>query len=171
MTSSNGSIFRVTGPLCGEFTGHRWIPLTKASDAELWFLLNLRLNKRLSKHSRGWWFETPSRPLWRQCNAATMCAKLVDKLHKMHARILVSAQNKSTHKSYVKIHMGIDKWVCVNYVECLIAVNILMSLNRGQRLVLCIINALCFVKYSPEPICQYPLHIHIRDQIRIILPY
>ena len=32
MTSSNGNIFRVTGPLCGEFTGHRWIPLTKASD-------------------------------------------------------------------------------------------------------------------------------------------
>ena len=35
MTSSHGSIFRVTGPLCGEFTGHRWIPLTKASDVEL----------------------------------------------------------------------------------------------------------------------------------------
>ena len=26
MTSSNGNIFHVTGPLCGEFTGHRWIP-------------------------------------------------------------------------------------------------------------------------------------------------
>ena len=26
MTSSNGSIFRVTSPLCREFTGHRWIP-------------------------------------------------------------------------------------------------------------------------------------------------
>ena len=38
MTSFNGNIFRVTGPLCGEFTGHRWIPLTKASDAELWSL-------------------------------------------------------------------------------------------------------------------------------------
>ena len=36
MTSSNGNIFRVTGPLCGEFTSHRWIPHTKASDAELW---------------------------------------------------------------------------------------------------------------------------------------
>ena len=35
MVSWNGNIFRVTGPLCGEFTGHRWIPLTKASDAEL----------------------------------------------------------------------------------------------------------------------------------------
>ena len=30
MTSSNGNIFRVTGPLCGEFTGHRWINFTKA---------------------------------------------------------------------------------------------------------------------------------------------
>ena len=36
MTSSNGNIFRVTGPLCGEFTGLRSIPRTKASDAELW---------------------------------------------------------------------------------------------------------------------------------------
>ena len=39
ITSSNGNIFRVTGPLCGDFTGHRWIPLTKASDAELWCFL------------------------------------------------------------------------------------------------------------------------------------
>ena len=37
MTSSNGNILRVTGSLCGEFTGHRWIPLTQASDAEIWF--------------------------------------------------------------------------------------------------------------------------------------
>ena len=36
MTSSNGTIFRVTDLLCGEFTGDRWIPLTKSSDAELW---------------------------------------------------------------------------------------------------------------------------------------
>ena len=36
MTSSNGNIFRVPGHLCGEFTGPRWIPRTKASDAELW---------------------------------------------------------------------------------------------------------------------------------------
>ena len=36
MTSSDGNIFRVTGHLCGEFTGHRWITRTKASDEELW---------------------------------------------------------------------------------------------------------------------------------------
>ena len=39
MTSSNGNILRITGHLCGEFTGYRWIPRIKASDAELWCFL------------------------------------------------------------------------------------------------------------------------------------
>ena len=39
MTSLNRNIFSVTGPLCGEITGCRWIPLTKASDAQLWCFL------------------------------------------------------------------------------------------------------------------------------------
>ena len=39
MMSSNGNIFHVTGSLCGELTGHRWIPLTKASDMEFWYFL------------------------------------------------------------------------------------------------------------------------------------
>ena len=39
MTSLNGNIFRVTGHLCGEFTGPRWSPRTKASGAELWCFL------------------------------------------------------------------------------------------------------------------------------------
>ena len=68
MTSSKGNIIRVTGPLWGEFTGHRWIPLTKASDAEPCCFFDLCLNKRLSKQSWGWWFETPSRSLWRHRN-------------------------------------------------------------------------------------------------------
>ena len=72
ITSSNGNIFRVTGHLCWEFTGPRWIPSTKASDAELWWF---RLNKRLSKQSWGWWFETPSRPLRRHRNAQSKYEK------------------------------------------------------------------------------------------------
>ena len=32
--------FRVTGLLLEESTGNRWIPLTKASEAELWFFLS-----------------------------------------------------------------------------------------------------------------------------------
>ena len=39
MTSSNGTVFRVTGYLSGEFTGHRWNPRTMVSGAELWCFL------------------------------------------------------------------------------------------------------------------------------------
>ena len=39
MTSSHGNNFRVTGPLWGESTVNRWLPLKKASDAELWCVL------------------------------------------------------------------------------------------------------------------------------------
>ena len=55
-TSSYGNIFRIAGHLFREFTDPRWIPRTKASDAELC------LNKRFSKQSWGWWFETQSCP-------------------------------------------------------------------------------------------------------------
>ena len=68
MTSSNWNIFHGTGPLCGEFTGHRCILLTEASDAGFDVFFDLRLSKRLSKQSWGWWFETPSRSLFRHCN-------------------------------------------------------------------------------------------------------
>ena len=68
MTSSNGNIFRVTGHLCGEFTGPGEFltqrPVTRSFDV----FFDLRLNKRLSKQTWGWWFETSSWSLWRQCN-------------------------------------------------------------------------------------------------------
>ena len=43
-------------------------PRTKASDAKLIFFFDLWLNKRLSKQSLCWWFETPSHLLWRHRN-------------------------------------------------------------------------------------------------------
>ena len=49
-------------PVPGEFPAHR--PMTQSFDV----FFDLRLNKRLSKQSRGWWFETLSRPLWRHSN-------------------------------------------------------------------------------------------------------
>ena len=53
--------------------GIRWPPVnspykdrvTRSFDV----FFDLHLSKRLSKQSWGWWFETLSRPLWRQCNA------------------------------------------------------------------------------------------------------
>ena len=41
--------FRVTSHLWGESTRHRWIPLTKANDAEFWCFFYLRQKDHLSK--------------------------------------------------------------------------------------------------------------------------
>ena len=49
-------------PVPGEFPTQR--PVTRSFDV----FYDLRLNKRLSKQSWGWWFEMPSRPLWRHLN-------------------------------------------------------------------------------------------------------
>ena len=68
MTSSNGNIFRVTGPLCGEFTGPGEFPTQRPVTRSFDVFFDLRLNKRLSKEPWGWWFETPSWSLWRHCN-------------------------------------------------------------------------------------------------------
>ena len=42
-------------------------PVTQSFDV----FFDLRLNKRLSNQSWGWWFKTPSHPLWRHCNEST----------------------------------------------------------------------------------------------------
>ena len=68
MTSSYGNIFRVIGSLWGEFTGHRWFLLNKPVTRSFDVFFEMCLNKRWNKPSRCWWFETPSRLLWRQCN-------------------------------------------------------------------------------------------------------
>ena len=71
MTSSNGNIFRVTGPLCGEFTGPRWIPTQRPVTRSFDVCLDLRKNKRLGKQSWGWWFGTLSWSSWRHRNEPT----------------------------------------------------------------------------------------------------
>ena len=63
----------VTGTLWGEFTNlsQRPVPFDVFFD--------LHLNKRWSKHSIRWWFETPSRTLWRHHNV------VADHWHYAHA--------------------------------------------------------------------------------------
>ena len=68
MTSSNGNISALltlcegNSSVTGEFPSQR--PVTRSFDV----FFDLRLNKRLSKQSWGWWYETPSCPLWRHCD-------------------------------------------------------------------------------------------------------
>ena len=71
MTSSNGNIFGVNGPLCGEFTGPGEFPTQRPVTRSFDVFFDLRLNKRLSKQGWGWWFETPPWSLWRHCNVVS----------------------------------------------------------------------------------------------------
>ena len=54
MTSSNGNNFRLTGSLCGEFTGPGEFPTQRPVTRSFDVFFDLRLNKRLSKQPWGW---------------------------------------------------------------------------------------------------------------------
>ena len=70
--------------------GFRRSPVTRSFGV----FFDLHLIKRLSKHSRGWWLETLSHPLWRHCNMKTsakqwsFCSRLnvSAHLHNLHLR-------------------------------------------------------------------------------------
>ena len=51
-------------PVTGEFPTQR--PVTRSFGV----FFDLRLSKRLSKQSWGWWSETPSPSFWRHCNVS-----------------------------------------------------------------------------------------------------
>ena len=90
MTSSNGNIFRVTGLLCGEFTGPGELPSQRPVTRSCDVFFDMCQNRQVSKESRGWWSETPSSSLWRQRNATT----------------------RLTHDLYVHIPNIVDKFCC-----------------------------------------------------------
>ena len=72
-------------PVSGEFPAQR--PVTRSFDV----FFDVRLIKRLSKHSRGWWFETLSHPLWRHRNEQSTLqsrkSTLEGKLHHHNNRL------------------------------------------------------------------------------------
>ena len=116
MTSSNGNMFRVSSPLCGEFTGPGEFPtkrpVTRSSDV----FFDLRLNKRLSKQPWGWWFETPSWSLWRHCNV------------QIHQQTVIGRAGKVSHfciamqMSPAAIYYSIVIW-CLQQRVCIPDIN------------------------------------------------
>ena len=68
ITSSNGHIFRVTGPRAGNSPSLVNSPHKRPMTMSFDVLFDLRPNKRLNEQSWAWWFDTPSRSLWHHCN-------------------------------------------------------------------------------------------------------
>ena len=104
MTSSNGNIYRVTGHLCGEFTGPGDFPAQRSVTQSFDVSFDLRLNERLSEQPWGWWFQTPSWSLWRHCNVCLQFHSL---------QYAISAQNR-VHFSWITPWGRTVKHICVS---------------------------------------------------------
>ena len=88
-------------PVTGEFPPQR--PVTRSFDV----YFDLRPNKRLSKQSWGWWFETLSRPLWR---------------HRNESQWIVYTPTKATSKWYKWVRSQgwgcLIIWFCYHFDHC-----------------------------------------------------
>ena len=116
MTSSNRNMFRVNGPLCQEFAGHRWTPppppLQRPARLNIAVYFDLCLNKRLSKQSRRWWFETPSRSLWYHCSYLSL-TKVRTKTVICHGWLYKSKSDGHTMK-YKHLKLVISRYIQLN---------------------------------------------------------
>ena len=82
-------------PVNGEFPAQR--PVTRSFDV----FFDMCLNKQLSKQSWGWWFETPSRPLWRHCNEDHVQIEITSSLYQSN----VQDMNTESKRKNVTITM------------------------------------------------------------------
>ena len=86
--SSNGNVFRVTDPLCGEYPRPGEFPSQRPVTQSVDVFFDLRLDERLSKQSWSWWFETLSRSLLRQSNVLTENVSVMRKEFPFHYVII-----------------------------------------------------------------------------------
>ena len=95
-------------PVPGAFPTQR--PVTRSFDV----YFDVRPNKQLSKRSRGWWFETPLRPLWRHRN--DLAAPMEPILQTVYwAKIQTWEEMSHLCDTWLPNHVTIcsDKWAAV----------------------------------------------------------
>ena len=114
MTSSNGNISALLAICAGNSPVPGEIPAQRPVTRSFHVFFDLRLNKPLSKQTRGWWFETLSRPLWRHCNARKLYQILagVAKL-----KIIILSVHWSQCKFSLEICLIVYMWWIVHSID------------------------------------------------------
>ena len=100
-------------PVPGEF--HTQRPVTRSFDV----YFDLRPNKRLSKQSWGWWFETLSCSLWRHRNGHYLLALYYNKLRILVAVLYVrvsACQYNSGHGGDYKFGSDYIFWLALGFI-------------------------------------------------------
>ena len=164
MTSSNGNIFRVTDPLFGQFTGHRWIPRTKASDAELWYFLWSAPEWTVEL---GWWSETPPSWLWRQYSDMRPAH---ERLIMMSFRIVIIGRGPlMMYEIFIMEKGSVNRLVCVLCKTCPVFIKAFnVASTVGPRVCL---NAIHYIQYiGPwKGVWKHTLRSHVHQWHRSTL--
>ena len=129
MTLSNGNIFDVTGPFCGNST-------VNSSHEGQWrgslMGFYLCLNKRLSKQSGRRWIETPSRSLWRHCNDQQLTSKTLADVN--------SLINGKYVDNYVKHKWNVTKAPIKRFHKNTLRISLTCALVKIRKKSLCFYN-------------------------------
>ena len=106
--------FRVTGHLCGEVAVTSEFPTQRPVTRSFDVFFDLHLNKRLSKQSGVWWFETPLRSLWRNCNDYVMTWKTLS------TSLALCDGNPSPARGFLSQRSNADIWYALQrrHNEC-----------------------------------------------------
>ena len=97
-------------PVTGEFPTQR--PVTRSFDV----FFDLRVNKRLNKQSRGWWFETPSRSLWRHCNDNRILLHVLVWIYRFTFHVTCFQEKQTQYIITFTIFMGTKYTTNIHYL-------------------------------------------------------
>ena len=100
-------------PVIGEFPAQRSV--TRSS------VVFFGPNKQLSKQWWGWWFETPSRPIWRHCNESSGWSNLYTKNDlrtKTHFRTLIAKKFNISVAETGKLWLLMMPWLQCRHWLC-----------------------------------------------------
>ena len=137
MALSNISFFRVTGPLCGEFTGHRrCIPLSNGRLCGFWCFFDVGHHKLLNKQSNDRWFWDYLTLMWCHHNVFRL---LYVKRHFHWIRPWVSWRLKSPVTCLI-----VKQLVQIDIKEIIWALHWLMVLCKGN---------------TPEAVCPHKVPV------------
>ena len=123
-------------------------PMTRSFDV----FFDLRLNKPFSKQSWGWWFETPSRPLWRHCNEGMRVSKTRSYMARL--KIFVTLNTKT------KVHtIALVRWTFAKLRRILHSC--VKPLQRPNTRVLCSAQPLPFRPVKHSVVTSYNILYYI----------
>ena len=142
-------------PVPGEFPTQR--PVARSFGV----FFDLHPNKRLSKHSWGWWFETPSCPLWRHRNVRHSGFVEVRQRRWTNCNVnnlTIFVTNLYRQGRYNNSTWLIDAvWLCRSWSALVksMASRVTASSHNTQMA-----HKVCFTMTHYPPICQPNLSIH-----------